>query len=558
MRILRRSQHHFLIAGCFLVGHGNVFGQASVKAPDISSPLKPAPDHNVAGIIKIAQNEPSALLLDGLLAQWRSSGNVQLLDKAREIAAEKQDETAASTEVELYRVLQKPEYLAAARKIEGNVAASGHNGPVCSAAEQDRFASLFGRTVDDPTLVQSASERVEKELSARGLTLWDKACVVRVALDMLDWLPAKNAAPLRMTVSKSLLQLQSWALNPPAGHDFSQLLAAYSLAKGYRNGMAPVRSMEIAVATWNRIAPTFVPGQIGDLDGAYLLALSEMTQRGWSIDLLSRTRGGKAVFDGWFNRQFRKGANGQHELYHYKPNDDADSGYSTWAHMFQQYGIRTSTLEEAPTASNLADADIYVIASPELEGSRPGKINLMDAASAKAIQEWVSAGGVLVIMQNDDTHADQEHFDTLSDRFGLHFNATLKNTEPPDGDYGPTLVNIAAGAGGIFAHRHKVLMKETCTITVSTPAQIIVAKDGDTMIAASHFGRGVVFAATDPWLYNEYTDGRKLPLGEDNFAAAEELTHWLVAQIPSGSSGGSALSHGPSHEERRSGLSSAK
>jgi unsaturated rhamnogalacturonyl hydrolase len=518
----------------------------------------PASDQNVVSIIQIAQDESSALLLDGLLAQWRSSGDIRLLDRAREIANGKQGEKTASTDIELYRILQKPEYLEAARTIHENVIASTNKESACNASEQDRFAALYGWTVHDPVSLLSTSKRVEEKLSAKGLTPGDKACLVRVALDMLDWLPKKDASPLQATVSRSLSQLQEWALISHAGHESPQLLAVYSLSKAYRNGMASARSMEIAVATWNRIAPTFASGKNGDLDGAYLLALSEMTQRDWNIDLLSRTRGGKAVFDGWFNRQFRKGANGQDELYHYKPNDDADSGYSTWAHMFQQYGIRTSTLEEAPTASNLADADIYVIASPELEGSRPGKINLMDAASAKAIQDWVSAGGVLVIMQNDDTRADQEHFDTLSDRFGLHFNATLKNTEPPDGDYGPTLVDIPAGAGGIFAHRHKVLMKETCTITVSTPAQIIVAKDGDTMIAASHFGRGVVFAATDPWLYNEYTDGRKLPLGEDNFAAAEELTHWLVAQIPSGSSGGNALSHGPSHEERRSGLSSAK
>jgi len=533
MGILRRSKHHFLIVGCLLVGHGNVFGQASVKSSDISSPLKPAPDHNVAGIIKIAQDEPSALLLDSLLAQWRSSGNVQLLDKAREIADAKQDETTASTEVELYRILQKPEYLVAARKIHGNSDASGHSGSVCSEAEQHRFASLFGWTTDDPALMQSVAKKIDKELSAKELTPWDRACVVHVALDTLDWLPAKDASALRIAVSKSLRQLQEWVLIPHVGHDFSQLLAVYSLAKGYRNGMAPVRSMEVAVATWNRIAPTFVPGHSGDLDGAYLLALSEMTQRGWSQDLLHRTRGGTVIFDGWFNRQFRKGAEGQQELYHYKPNDDADSGYSFWARMFQQYGLRTTTLEEAPTAKNLADANVYVIASPELEGSRPGKINLMDAASAKAIKDWVLAGGVLVIMQNDNTHADQEHFDTLSDSFGIHFNATLRNTEPLDGDYGPTLVDIPAGAAGIFARHHVVLMKETCTITPSKPAQVVVAKDGDTMLAISHVGRGAVFAATDPWLYNEYTDGRKLPLGEDNFAAAEELTHWLVAQIPS-------------------------
>jgi unsaturated rhamnogalacturonyl hydrolase len=40
----------------------------------------------------------------------------------------------------------------------------------------------------------------------------------------------------------------------------------------------------------------------------------------------------------------------------------------------------------------------------------------------------------------------------------------------------------------------------------------------------------VVYANVDPWVYNEYTDGRKNPLGEQNFAAGEELVRWLVMQ----------------------------
>lgn len=49
-------------------------------------------------------------------------------------------------------------------------------------------------------------------------------------------------------------------------------------------------------------------------------------------------------------------------------------------------------------------------------------------------------------------------------------------------------------------------------------------------MAVSHFGKGLVYANTDPWIYNEYTDGRKNPLGEQNFAAGQELVHWIVGQ----------------------------
>ena len=49
-------------------------------------------------------------------------------------------------------------------------------------------------------------------------------------------------------------------------------------------------------------------------------------------------------------------------------------------------------------------------------------------------------------------------------------------------------------------------------------------------MAVAHAGKGLVYANVDPWVYNEYTDGRTLPLGEDNFAAGLELTRWLVGE----------------------------
>jgi unsaturated rhamnogalacturonyl hydrolase len=47
-------------------------------------------------------------------------------------------------------------------------------------------------------------------------------------------------------------------------------------------------------------------------------------------------------------------------------------------------------------------------------------------------------------------------------------------------------------------------------------------------MAVARFGKGTVFAVGDPWLYNEYTDGRKLPADFENFRAAKDLTMWLL------------------------------
>jgi unsaturated rhamnogalacturonyl hydrolase len=40
-----------------------------------------------------------------------------------------------------------------------------------------------------------------------------------------------------------------------------------------------------------------------------------------------------------------------------------------------------------------------------------------------------------------------------------------------------------------------------------------------------------VLAVGDPWVYNEYTNGR-LPKGFDNDKAVNDLAHWLIQQIP--------------------------
>ena len=49
-------------------------------------------------------------------------------------------------------------------------------------------------------------------------------------------------------------------------------------------------------------------------------------------------------------------------------------------------------------------------------------------------------------------------------------------------------------------------------------------------MAVAKYGKGTVFAVGDPWLYNEYTDGRKLPPEYDNFKAAQDLALWFIQQ----------------------------
>ena len=259
--------------------------------------------------------------------------------------------------------------------------------------------------------------------------------------------------------------------------------------------------------------------------GAFLLAGSERAQAGD----LARSKGlGKTVLlDAWFNSQTRTNAAGQTELFHYKWEDDANSGFSFFGRAFMRYGAQLAELRTRPEPASLARAQVYLIASPDTAGKNPTP-HFMDDASAAAIESWVRAGGVLVLMENDKTNSEFEHFNTLSERFGIHFNPVLRNSVTGN-HFEMGRLDVPAD-GVLFRAAHRAYTKEISTIRVSGPARAVYTDKGDVLIAIAKVGTGTVLAVTDPWLYNEYTDGRKLPPEYDNYGAAKEIAAWAIAQ----------------------------
>jgi unsaturated rhamnogalacturonyl hydrolase len=47
-------------------------------------------------------------------------------------------------------------------------------------------------------------------------------------------------------------------------------------------------------------------------------------------------------------------------------------------------------------------------------------------------------------------------------------------------------------------------------------------------MAVAKVGKGTVYALGDPWIYNEYVDGRKLPSNFENYPAADGWVRWLL------------------------------
>src|SRR5689334_17379080 len=82
----------------------------------------------------------------------------------------------------------------------------------------------------------------------------------------------------------------------------------------------------------------------------------------------------------------------------------------------------------------------------------------------------------------------------------------------------------------VFKEDVKMYLKVVSVLNLKTPATVVAGRDGDVIMATAKYGKGTVFAVGDPWLYNEYTDGRKLPEDFDNYGAGEMLSNWLLQQ----------------------------
>jgi unsaturated rhamnogalacturonyl hydrolase len=259
--------------------------------------------------------------------------------------------------------------------------------------------------------------------------------------------------------------------------------------------------------------------------GAFLMASVEMENAANA----KMGRGATVMVDGWFNSQQRKDAFGETAEFHYKWKTEDDAGYSLFGHAFRLLGAQTAELDAEPTLANLKAAQVYVIVSPDNLDKNP-HAHFATPEDADQIAAWVKAGGVLTIFENDTSFADLDHFNTVSEKFGIHFNSVLrKHVLGTQWQMGR--IDVDSG-GPIFHSPHVLYMKDVCTISVSGPAKPVLTDSGDVLMATMKYGKGTVFATVDPWLYNEYTDGRKLPPPYDNYAAGRELARWVLAQIP--------------------------
>jgi unsaturated rhamnogalacturonyl hydrolase len=257
--------------------------------------------------------------------------------------------------------------------------------------------------------------------------------------------------------------------------------------------------------------------------GAFILASVEME--------MSKTQSvGKGItvaLDNYFNREWKKDITGKDIPYHYTWNDNANSGFSLFGNIFNIYGAKKRTLTSAPAKENLKNSNIYIIVDPDTE-KETAHPNYIQQKDIDAIATWVRNGGVLLLMENDSGNAEFTHFNKLAEKFGIHFNEVSKN-HVEGNHFEQGAIYIPEG-NSVFKTAKKIYIKELSTVNVTSSATIVLKNGDDNVMAVSKFGKGTVVAVGDPWFYNEYTDGRKLPADYDNYKAATDLVKWLISQ----------------------------
>ncbi|MES2891820.1 MAG: glycoside hydrolase family 88 protein [Bacteroidota bacterium] len=339
-------------------------------------------------------------------------------------------------------------------------------------------------------------------------------------------------------------------------------MLVYTIAKAVRNGYIPQRYQQYADKGYDGIIKEFIevdsngqtnlkgtvtvsglggkPYRDGSFEyymservitndpkgmGAFIMCSVEM-----EMSKFPKPGAGKTVLlDAWFNNEWRKDLYGFNARKHYTWDDTEHGGISLLGNIWETYGATLATLETAPSAADLKKAAVYMIIDPDglKDNKKPNYVTDQDAGTIAA---WVKAGGVLLLMANDSANCDLPHFNKLANKFGLNFtNKSINMVQGNEFETGAVLNNEP---NPVFKQTQKMYLKEVSPLEVKPPAKAVLSKNGDIIFATSKYGKGAVFAVGDPWLYNEYTDGRKIPAEFQNFLAANELVQWLLKQSP--------------------------
>ncbi len=325
------------------------------------------------------------------------------------------------------------------------------------------------------------------------------------------------AEALNKTVSALIARQDNHAVwQTPGQPTQTLLLNAFIVARAVRLGELAGSDATLAKQMAEAVhSATLSPAD----EGARLLAESEADQ----VSTQAYGQGKTVVADSWFTAEPRENPVGKPGATLAKWNDDSANGLSFLGYAFKRYGMQTDVLRTAPTAAGLSSAQVYVVASPANTFSHD-----ITKQDADAVETWVKEGGVLILFQNKEVIEKSSNLNILSDRFGMHFNQS-DGTGRQDGREEQNVVVIPPG-NNVFSTSRRLSLQGNSTLTLKPQAHSVLQDNDGAKIAVASVGRGTVLAIADPWLLNEFLDGRKSSPSTDNFRAAIDLAGWILKQ----------------------------
>ncbi len=424
---------------------------------------------------------------------------------------------------------------------------------------------------------ESRTQKWASKTTGQSPNFWDRGIgwYSMALVDVLDYFPANH--PQRKHLIKALQRLApvlakyqdpgtgTWSLvmgqEGRAGNyaeASGSSMFVYALAKGARMGYLDAKFAAVAAKGYAGLLKTFVQTEptgalafngtvsVGGLggkpyrDGSYEYYLSEPLRKndlkGVGPFILASVemeiaaenalgRGKTVGLDYHFNHELRKNAiTGQQEQFHYTWEDRQHSGFWLWGQQFRELGAQTVALFDVPTAAVLKPLSIYIIVDPDTRKETP-KPNYIQPNDSKAVTDWVRGGGTLVLLANDTANCETKHLNQLAQSFGVQFTGQSVNMVQGS-QFEQGSVDLTSGQA-VFKTAQKAYIKELALLAVQSPAQPLVTGKGIIM-ATARLGKGKVFVLGDPWLYNEYVDGRKIPASFENFLAGKDLARWLL------------------------------
>jgi len=427
---------------------------------------------------------------------------------------------------------------------------------------------------------ESKEQAWANKTTGQSPNFWDRGIgwYSMALVDVLDYMPANH--PQRPDLIKAVQRLApalakyqdaktgTWSLvmgqegrKGNYAEASGSSMFVYALAKGVRKGYLDKKYAEVARKGYDGLLKTFVATEatgalafngtvsVGGLggkpyrDGSFEYYLTEPLRKndlkGVGPFILASTEmeiaaedklgQGKTVgLDYYFNHEMRKSpVTGEQEQWHYTWEERQHGGFWLWGNQYRELGAKTVSVPGAPTAASLKPLSVYIIVDPDSRKESP-KPNYIQPADSKVITEWVKGGGTLVLLANDTANCEIKHFNELAKNFGVQFtNQSVNMVQGLQFEQGK--VDLTSGKA-VFKTAGTAYVKELAVLSVATPAQPLVTNNGKVIMATARLGKGKVFILGDPWLYNEYTDGRKIPASFQNFQAGKDLASWLLGK----------------------------